>query len=102
MFIRSAFPVAAIIAFSGGIARAQPAAAPPPSGQPMQVMGNMPGMRGGSSADMAAMMKQCAQVKAQMKAGIRMTPDMQPMMDRCTKMDASMGTAKAPDDTLSR
>jgi hypothetical protein len=102
MVIRIAFLLAAIAGFSGGIAFAQPAAAPPPSGKPMQGMGNMPGMSGGSSADMATMMKQCAQMKAQMKAGIKMTPDMRPMMDRCGKMDASMGTAKAPDDTLSR
>ena len=102
MFIRSALLLAAITDFSGGIARAQSTAAPPPSGQSMQGMGNMPGMSGGSSADMAAMMKQCARMKAQMKAGMKMTPDMQPMMDRCTKMDASMGATKAPDDTLSR
>jgi hypothetical protein len=102
MFIRSALLLAAITAFSGGIAHAQPAAAPPPSGKPMQGMGNMPGMSSGSSADMPAMVQQCARMKAQMKAGMKMTPDMQPMMDRCTKMDASKGATKAPDDTLSR
>jgi hypothetical protein len=47
-------------------------------------------------------MKQCARMKAEMKSGMKMTPEMQPMMDRCDKMDRSMGAAKAPDDTLSR
>ena len=68
----------------------------------MQGMGNMPAMGGVSPADMATMMKQCERMKAQMKAGMRMTPGMQPMMDRCSRMDAGTGAAKVLDDTLSR
>lgn len=100
--IRNALFFAVISGASAGIAVAQPAATPPSSGQSMQGMANMPGMGATSPADMNSMMKQCAQIKAQMKAGMKMTPDMQPMMDRCDKMDRSMGTTQAPDDTLSR
>jgi len=101
LIIRGAILVAIITSLSGGMALAQSMAAPS-SGQTMQPMGNMPGMGGMSTADINTMMKQCAQMKAQMKAGMKMTPDMQPMMDRCNKMDRSMGATKAPDDTLSR
>ncbi len=101
MIIRHALLASVITGLYGGIALAQSTAAPS-SAQTMQPMGNMPGMGSMSTADMNTMMKQCAQMKAQMKAGMKMTPDMQPMMDRCEKMDRSMGATKAPDDTLSR
>lgn len=104
MIIRNALLIAAVASISGG-ALAQTTAAQP-SGQSMgnmQGMGKMPGMSGGSSTDMAAMMKHCAQMKAQMKSGTKVSPDMQPMMAKCNAMDRSMGaTTKAPDDTLSR
>ena len=62
-------------------------------------MSNMPGMKGGKSGapshdmkgtDMDSMMKQCAQMRQQMKPGAAMSADMKKMMAECDEMDRSM------------
>ncbi len=43
-------------------------------------------------------MNQCAQMRKQMKPGMRMTPDMQTMMTQCDQMDRQMmGTPSSTD-----
>lgn len=57
----------------------------------------MPGM------DMQAMMKQCAQMRQQMRSGSQMSPDMQRMMTQCDQMDAQMNNpSSSPSGTHQR
>jgi hypothetical protein len=51
---------------------------------------DMPGM------DMQSMMKQCTEMRKQMKPGAAMTPDMQKMMSQCDVMDKSMTVPEQP------
>jgi hypothetical protein len=70
--------------------------------------GNMQGMHmqghdmGGM--DMDTMMKQCAQMRQQMKPGARVTADMQRMKAQCDEMDREMGSSSgsAPPATRNR
>jgi hypothetical protein len=70
--------------------------------------GNMQGMQmqghDMGSMDMDAMMKQCAQMRQQMKPGARVTADMQRMKGQCDKMDREMGSSSdnAPPATRNR
>jgi hypothetical protein len=68
-------------------------------------MSNMPGMattppksqtHDMSGMDMQSMMKQCADMRKQMKPGAAMTPDMQRMMSQCDEMDKGMTTPEQP------
>ncbi len=68
-------------------------------------MSGMPGMAGMSSQssgedmkgmDMDAMMKQCSQMRAQMKPGEAMSPDMKKMMSDCDAMDRSITAPAQP------
>ena len=47
----------------------------------------MPGM------DMDTMMKQCSQMRQQMRPGEPLSPQMQTMMRQCDQMDREMGSA---------
>ena len=49
-----------------------------------------------SGMDMPAMMKQCADMRKQMKPGAPMTPDMQKMMSQCDEMYKSMTAPEQP------
>jgi hypothetical protein len=68
-------------------------------------MSGMPGMAGMPSKspggemkgmDMDAMMKQCSQMRAQMKPGDAMSPDMKKKMSDCDAMDRSMTAPAQP------
>ncbi len=59
---------------------------------------NTPGQTMGGM-DMQEAMNQCAQMRQQMKPGMRMTPDMQTMMNRCDQMERQMmGTPSSTDN----
>ncbi len=68
-------------------------AAPPARAQDQGAKPDMSGMKG---MDMDAMMKQCAQMRQQMKPGAAMSPDMQKMMTQCDEMDRSMNSSSQP------
>jgi hypothetical protein len=68
-------------------------------------MSNMPGMSATTpksqnhdmpGMDMQAMMKQCGDMRKQMKPGAAPTPDMQKMMSQCGAMDKSMTAPEQP------
>ncbi len=68
-------------------------------------MSNMPGMAATPpksqthdkpGMDMQSMMKQCGDMRKQMKPGAAMTPDMQKMMSQCDAMDKSMTAPEQP------
>ena len=65
------------------------------AGMPMQGH-DMSGM---GSMNMGGMMRQCAQMRQQMKPGVRMTADMQTMMRRCDGMDRQMGSTPSDSAT---
>jgi hypothetical protein len=49
-----------------------------------------------SGMDMPTMMKQCADMRKNMKPGAAMTRDMQKMMSECDEMDKSMTAPEQP------
>jgi hypothetical protein len=68
-------------------------------------MSNMPGMTKTppktqtpdmSGMDMSSMMKQCTDMRKQMKPGGAMTADMQKMMSQCDEMDKGMTAPEQP------
>jgi hypothetical protein len=54
------------------------------------------GMHDMSGLDMPTRMKQCADMRKNMKPGAAMTPDMQKMMSECAEMDKSMTAPEQP------
>jgi hypothetical protein len=68
-------------------------------------MSNMPGMSATSpksqthdmaGMDMQSMMKQCGEMRRQMKPGAAMSADMRKMMSQCDEMDKSMIAPEQP------
>lgn len=57
---------------------------------PAQKAHDMQGM------DMETMMKQCADMRKQMKPGAAMTPDMRKLMSQCDEMDKTMIAPEQP------
>lgn len=86
--IRTCFGAAV---FAGALALLPAARAQQTGGMSgMQMQGH--DMSGRGSMNMDGMMRQCTQMRQQMKPSVRMTADMQTMMRRCDEMDRQMGS----------